>query len=70
MHTVVAHKLQRPRLFTIATKVTRCVCSSEKAIDDMVAQLLKEKTNEHHHKVFGVDEFNTQKGDLDSQPVA
>merc|ERR1712056_17020 len=56
----VADKLNSPRLATLAYKVrldafTRVM----KAIDDMIAQLLKEKADEIKHKDFCVDEFNT-----------
>jgi len=55
-----AGKLHSPRLSTLATQVkldafTRVI----KAIDDMIAQLLKEKDAEIKHKDFCVDEFNT-----------
>mmetsp|Transcript_60796 Transcript_60796/g.159277 ORF Transcript_60796/g.159277 Transcript_60796/m.159277 type:complete len:370 (-) Transcript_60796:86-1195(-) len=55
-----AGKLHSPRLSTLATQVkldafTRVI----KAIDDMIAQLLKEKEAEIKHKDFCMDEFNT-----------
>merc|ERR1719335_129567 len=56
----VAKKLNSPRLSAIAAKVRLDAFTSvKKAIDDMVAQLLKEKANEIKHKDFCVDEFNT-----------
>merc|ERR1719287_217735 len=58
--SALAQKLQSPRLATLAVRgrldaFTRV----KKAIDDMVAQLLKEKEDEIKHKDFCVDEFNT-----------
>merc|ERR1719454_1597356 len=56
----VANKLQSPRLSAIATKERLdAFVRVKKAIDDMVAQLLKEKADEIKHKDFCVDEFNT-----------
>jgi len=56
----VAKKLNSPRLSAIATKVRLdAFVRVKKAIDDMVAQLLKEKADEIKHKDFCVDEFNT-----------
>jgi len=56
----VAKKLNSPRLSAIATKVRLDAFTRvKKAIDDMVAQLLKEKADEIKHKDFCVDEFNT-----------
>merc|ERR1719277_1379784 len=56
----VAKKLQNPRLATLATRVRLDAFTKvKKAIDDMVAQLLKEKADEIKHKDFCVDEFNT-----------
>merc|ERR1719454_2720165 len=57
--SAVAHKLRNPKLATLAYKdrldaFTRV----KKAIDDMIAQLLKEKEDEIKHKDFCVDEFN------------
>merc|ERR1719439_386251 len=58
--SAVAQKMQNPRLATLAVRVRldafTCV---KKAIDDMVAQLLKEKEDEIKHKDFCVEEFNT-----------
>merc|ERR1719229_971370 len=56
----VAKKLNSPRLSAIATKVRLDAFTRvKKAIDDMVAQLLKEKADEIKHKDFCVEEFNT-----------
>merc|ERR1719504_512708 len=56
----VAQKVQSPRLATLAVRVRLDAFTRvKKAIDDMVAQLLKEKEDEIKHKDFCVDEFNT-----------
>merc|ERR1712083_595702 len=56
----VADKLKKPRLATLAYKVRLDAFTRvKKAIDDMIAQLLKEKGDEIKHKDFCVDEFNT-----------
>merc|ERR1719243_144252 len=56
----VAEKVNSPRLSAIAV---RCRLDAftrvKKAIDDMIAQLLKEKEDEIKHKDFCVDDFNT-----------
>merc|ERR1712217_373540 len=58
--TGVANKLNSPRLATLAYKVRLDAFTRvKKAIDDMIAQLLKEKEDEIKHKDFCVDEFNT-----------
>jgi hypothetical protein len=58
--TDVAKKLNSPRLATLAYKVRLDAFTRvKKAIDDMIAQLLKEKEDEIKHKDFCVDEFNT-----------
>merc|ERR1712032_543336 len=58
--TAVAKKLNSPRLATLAYKVRLDAFTRvKKAIDDMIAQLLKEKEDEIKHKDFCVDEFNT-----------
>merc|ERR1711981_1183186 len=58
--TAVAKKLNSPRLATLAVRVRLDAFTRvKKAIDDMVAQLLKEKEDEIKHKDFCVDEFNT-----------
>merc|ERR1719238_585572 len=58
--TDVAKKLNSPRLATLAYKVRLDAFTRvKKAIDDMIAQLLKEKADEIKHKDFCVDEFNT-----------
>merc|ERR1739838_1269811 len=56
----VAEKLNSPRLATLAYRVRLDAFTRvKKAIDDMIAQLLKEKEDEIKHKDFCVDEFNT-----------
>merc|ERR1711970_833100 len=58
--SAVAQKLQNPRLATLAVRVRLDAFTRvKKAIDDMVAQLLKEKEDEIKHKDFCVEEFNT-----------
>merc|ERR1712195_225179 len=58
--SAVARKLNNPRLATLAVRVRLdAFVRVKKAIDDMVAQLLKEKEDEIKHKDFCVDEFNT-----------
>merc|ERR1711953_635874 len=58
--SAVAQKLQSPRLATLAVRVRLDAFTRvKKAIDDMVAQLLKEKDDEIKHKDFCVDEFNS-----------
>merc|ERR1711941_212274 len=53
-------KVNNPRLSALAAKVRLDAFTKvKKAIDDMVAQLLKEKEDEIKHKDFCVDEFNT-----------
>merc|ERR1712137_1419124 len=55
-----AAKVHSPRLAAIALKVKLDAFERvKKAIDDMVAALLKEKADEIKHKDFCVDEFNT-----------
>merc|ERR1719316_1949542 len=57
--SAAAHKLESPRLATLAVKVRLDAFEKvKKAIDDMVAALLKEKADEIKHKDFCVDEFN------------
>merc|ERR1712072_74072 len=57
--SAAAHKLESPRLATLAVKVRLDAFEwVKKAIDDMVAALLKEKADEIKHKDFCVDEFN------------
>merc|ERR1719372_4054 len=55
----VAERVNSPRLSAIAV---RCRLDAftrvKKAIDDMIAQLLKEKEDEIKQKDFCVDEFN------------
>merc|ERR1719231_796045 len=56
----VAAKFQNPRLATLAEAVQLDAFTRvKKAIDDMVAQLLKEKEDEIKHKDFCTEEFNT-----------
>merc|ERR1712113_1085055 len=56
----VAKKLDNPKLSNLAYRVRLDAFTRvKKAIDDMVAQLLKEKEDEIKHKDFCVDEFNT-----------
>merc|ERR550532_1049023 len=56
----VAHRVNSPRLAALALKVKLDAFERvKKAIDDMVAALLKEKADEIKHKDFCVDEFNT-----------
>merc|ERR1712072_66499 len=58
--SAVAQKHQNPRLATLAVRVRLDAFTRvKKAIDDMVAQLLKEKEDEIKHKDFCVEEFNT-----------
>merc|ERR1712187_345779 len=56
----VADKHNNPRLATLAYKARLDAFTRvKKAIDDMIAQLLKEKEDEIKHKDFCVDEFNS-----------
>merc|ERR1712187_393586 len=56
----VAEKHNNPKLATLAYKVRLDAFTRvKKAIDDMIAQLLKEKEDEIKHKDFCVDEFNS-----------
>merc|ERR1712050_815508 len=56
----VAKKLNSPRLSALAYRVRLDAFTRvKKAIDYMIAQLLKEKADEIKHKDFCVDEFNT-----------
>mmetsp|Transcript_19980 Transcript_19980/g.45499 ORF Transcript_19980/g.45499 Transcript_19980/m.45499 type:complete len:697 (+) Transcript_19980:67-2157(+) len=58
--SAAASKLHNPRLATLAYKVRLDAFTRvKKAIDDMIAQLLKEKADEIKHKDFCVEEFNT-----------
>merc|ERR1712045_643827 len=53
-------KLNNPKLSNLAYRVRLDAFTRvKKAIDDMVAQLLKEKQDEIKHKDFCVDELNT-----------
>merc|ERR1719210_3111555 len=54
-----AAKFHSPRLATLAYKVRLDAFTRvKKAIDDMIAQLLKEKADEIKHKDFCSEEFN------------
>merc|ERR1712051_725907 len=56
----VAKKLNNPRLSTLAYRVKLDAFTRvKKMIDEMIAQLLKEKEDEIKHKDFCVDEFNS-----------
>merc|ERR1719480_463994 len=56
----VARKFNSPKLSNLAYRVRLDAFTRvKKAIDDMVAQLMKEKADEIKHKDFCVDEFNT-----------
>merc|ERR1740116_94720 len=56
----MAQKVQNPKLAALAYRVKLDAFTRvKKAIDDMIAQLLKEKEDEIKHKDFCVDEFNT-----------
>jgi len=56
----VAQKFQNPRLSTLAYRVKLDAFTRvKKAMDDMIAELLKEKADEIKHKDFCTDEFNT-----------
>jgi len=58
--SAVAQKFNNPRLATLAVRVRLDAFTRvKKAIDDMVAQLLKEKEDEIKHKDFCVEEFNS-----------
>merc|ERR1712039_16423 len=56
----VAQKFHNPRISTLAYRVKLDAFTRvKKAIDDMIAQLLREKADEIKHKDFCTDEFNT-----------
>merc|ERR1719416_311512 len=62
----VALKLHSPRLSNLAYRVKLDAFTRvKKAIDEMVANLLKEKADEIKHKDFCVDEFNTNQVDTE-----
>merc|ERR1719476_902091 len=71
----VARKFDNPRLATLAYQVKLDAFTRvKKAIDDMIAQLLKEKADEIKHKDFCTDEFNanqlqTEKKDREKQDL-
>ena len=57
--TNAARRIQSPRLAALATQVKLDAFTRvKKAIDDMIAQLQKEKEDEIKHKDFCVDELN------------
>merc|ERR550534_369875 len=57
--SAVAAKFHNPRLSTLAYQVRLDAFTRvKKAIDDMIAQLLQEKTDEIKHKDFCTEEFN------------
>jgi len=58
--SAAASRLHSPRLSNLAYRVKLDAFTRvKKTIDDMVAELLKEKADEIKHKDFCVDEFNT-----------
>jgi len=71
----VARKFHNPRLSTLAYQVKLDAFTRvKKAIDDMIAQLLKEKADEIKHKDFCTDEFNanqlqTERKDREKQDL-
>merc|ERR1719340_311992 len=73
--SAAASRLHNPKLVTLAYRVKLDAFTRvKKAIDDMIAQLLKEKEDEIKHKDFCVDEFNknqlqTEKKERDKQDL-
>merc|ERR1719189_1778608 len=73
--STVARKFNNPRISTLAYQVKLDAFTRvKKAIDDMIAQLLKEKADEITHKDFCTDEFNanqlqTEKKDREKQDL-
>merc|ERR1712038_661903 len=73
--SMVAQKFHNPRISTLAYQVKLDAFTRvKKAIDDMIAQLLKEKADEIKHKDFCTDEFNanqlqTEKKDHEKQDL-
>merc|ERR1719387_1686995 len=64
----VAHKLKSPQLSALAVQVRLDAFTKvKKAIDDLVAQLLKEKADEIKQRDFCIDEFNTNKLDVNAK---
>merc|ERR1719236_274037 len=64
----LARKNNNPRLATLALRVRLDAFTKvKKAIDDMIAQLLKEKEDEIKHKDFCVDGFNTNLRDTEKK---
>merc|ERR1719188_2908669 len=56
----IAQKFHNPKLSTLAYRVKLDAFTRvKKTIDDMIAELLKEKADEIKHKDFCTDEFNT-----------
>jgi len=57
--SLAAQRLHNPRLATLAYQVKMDAFTRvKKAIDDMIAQLIKQKEDEIRHKDFCIDEFN------------
>jgi len=64
----MAKRLHSPRLATLAYKLKLDAFTRvKKAIDDMIAQLLKEKGDEIKHKDFCTGEFNTNQLQTEKQ---
>merc|ERR1719207_225142 len=64
----IARKNNNPKLMTLAVQVRLDAFTRvKKAIDDMIAQLLKEKEDEIKHKDFCVDGFNTNLRDTEKK---
>merc|ERR1719375_2116779 len=64
----VARKLKSPQLSALAVQVRLDAFTKvKKAIDDLVAQLLKEKADEIKQRDFCFDEFNTNKLDVNAK---
>merc|ERR1719387_160274 len=64
----VARKLKSPQLSALAVQVRLDAFTKvKKAIDDLVAQLLKEKADEIKQRDFCIDEFNTNKLDVNAK---
>merc|ERR550532_1614770 len=64
----VAAKAQNPKLATLAYRVKLDAFTRvKKMIDEMIAQLLKEKEDEIKHKYFCVDEFNANQMETETK---
>ena len=64
----VAHRFQNPQLATLALRACLDAFTRvKKAIDEMIAQLLKEKEDEVKHKDFCVDGFLANASDPHSR---